>query len=78
MLEIIERNGNEVYWRYKGLDGVSVIYIHAGEHNDSVAVGSVFCDTDIILSVNKRNEIKREIIRWLEETGEKEKWLTGK
>lgn len=71
MFEIIGRDGTEVHWRFEGLDGVSVIFMPS--YSDHLSVDSFLCCTGLLLSSEKRNEIKREVLRWLEDTGEKEK-----
>lgn len=76
MIEVLERDENQVYWRYNGLDGTSNIYMNG--YDDKVTVDAELCDVHLILTTDKRNDIKLEVLRWLDETGERADWLGSK
>jgi hypothetical protein len=59
-LEIIEREHNEVYWRYKGMDGSSAIF-------EGKAEDAMLADYDLMLTKEAAREVRRRVDRWLEE-----------
>lgn len=83
MIEVIERVGNDVLWRYQGLDGVSLLWRgrarcnSPGQVGDVVAFNAELCDTGITLTPDVREQVKLFVNGWLEESGEGKKWLEG-
>ncbi|MHC4296518.1 MAG: hypothetical protein ACYS7Y_04395 [Planctomycetota bacterium] len=71
MIEVLEREGNQVLWRYNGLDGVSsLIRVCCGAR----AYDAELCDSGVLLVQDTRCAIKAAVNKWLDESGEGMKW----
>lgn len=68
MIDILERDGDCVLWRYKGINGCSWIW-------DDQVFNTEVCDSDFMLTADCTRKLTRAVKDWLEETGEGAKWL---
>jgi len=57
-LDIMDRNGETVMWRYKGIDGTSII-------RDEKAVDAMLCEGDMLLTKGASEEIQRLVTEWI-------------
>lgn len=74
MIEILERLGDEVLWRYNGNDGVSKIGI-AWDQTCAQSLDAELCDSGLGLHTDTRAEIKRQVIAWPHNSGEGQRWI---
>jgi hypothetical protein len=63
-LDILERDGDYVLWRYKGMDGTSAI-------RDGSVKDSELCTAEIMLRSDVRAQISREVRDWLLDSGDR-------
>ncbi|MHC4121606.1 MAG: hypothetical protein ACYSWO_29385 [Planctomycetota bacterium] len=71
MLDYIEREGDLVLWRYKGLDGTSQLI--KGEF--AMIRDTELCDPGLLLTTTLQSQIRNEIDLWLEKSGEGPRWM---
>ena len=62
-IDIIEQDGDEVLWRYAGLDGSSYV------NDDGKAIDAVLCEGDFLLTPRADRRIKRAVAEWVAEVG---------
>jgi len=66
-LDILEREGNVVNWRYGPNDGGSLI-------RDGEVCSSELLEQGIMLKSDTRDRITRAVIEWLQDSGEGDAW----
>ena len=68
MIDILERDGDRVLWRYKSFEGDSWIVGGQVWHTE-------LCELDFMLTYDHRRKITQAVKDWLDVTGEGDKWL---